>query len=64
MTRELLLAKFSDDAANLVADLHQSMKLTFRPDWNSIGNTTKAAKILVARIKAEVKKLQMENRQF
>jgi hypothetical protein len=57
IVRELLLAKFNEDAADLVACLHESLKLTFKPGGNLGAITSSAVKTLVARMNAEAKKL-------
>lgn len=58
MVRELLLAKYREDAADLVASLHESLKLTFKTDWNPGTVSSKYVRELTSRMNAEVRKLK------
>lgn len=57
IVRELLIAKFSEDAADLVSLLHESLKLTYKAGGKPGAITSAAVKVLMARMKAEVKLL-------
>jgi len=60
IVRELLLAKFNEDAADLVAILYESLKLTFKPGGNVGVIRTSAVKALQARMNKEVKTLRVK----
>lgn len=57
IVRELLIAKFSEDAADLVSLLHESLKLTYKAGGKPGAVTSVAVKALMARMKAEAKML-------